>query len=97
MVMGFSKFVFFLKYSVHRTALSAQIPGVDPFMTNVFEKCDFRNVRNIFKNGFLGKPIRSKGFFRRQGRVAWAVLTHNLWVIARLPVAEQEVRWKQAA
>lgn len=52
----------------------------------------------IFKNGFLGQPMRGKGFFNRERNVAWAVLAHNLWVIARLPTAEQQrTQWKQAA
>jgi hypothetical protein len=45
----------------------------------------------ILKNNFLGRPMRSKGFIHRAGHVAWAVLAHNLWVIARLPRAEEEV------
>lgn len=44
----------------------------------------------IFKNGFLGRPMRSKGFVHREKRVAWAVLAHNLWVIARLPLMEAQ-------
>jgi hypothetical protein len=51
----------------------------------------------IFKNGFLGKPMRSKGFLNRERNVAWAVLAHNLWVIARLPVAKQEREFDLAA
>jgi IS5 family transposase len=43
----------------------------------------------IFKNGFLGRPMRSKGFTYRETHVAWAVLAHNLWVLARLPMAEE--------
>lgn len=39
----------------------------------------------IVKNNFLGQPLRSKGFAHRELAVTWAVLTHNLWVIARLP------------
>jgi IS5 family transposase len=39
----------------------------------------------IVKNNFLGQPLRSKGFAHRELAVSWAVLTHNLWVIARLP------------
>lgn len=39
----------------------------------------------ILKNVLLGSPLRSKGFEHRQRSVGWAVLTHNLWVIARLP------------
>lgn len=39
----------------------------------------------IVKNNFLGRPLRNKGFASRELAVSWAVLTHNLWVIARLP------------
>jgi hypothetical protein len=39
----------------------------------------------IFKNNFLGRPLRVKGFKNRCLSVTWAVLTHNLWVLARLP------------
>ena len=38
----------------------------------------------IFKNGFLGRPLRAKGFAHREQAVSWQVLTHNLWVLARL-------------
>lgn len=41
----------------------------------------------IFKREFLGKPMRSKGFAHRELMVTWAVLTHNLWMIARRPRA----------
>ncbi len=52
----------------------------------------------IFKNGFLGRPMRSKGFLNRERDVGWAVLAHNLWVIARLPRAEERrAEWKRAA
>ena len=37
----------------------------------------------IFKNGFLGSPLLSKGHGNQKREVAWAVLAHNLWVIAR--------------
>jgi len=38
----------------------------------------------IFKNGFLGRPLRAKGYEHRELAVGWQVLTHNLWVLARL-------------
>jgi hypothetical protein len=44
----------------------------------------------ILKNEFLGKPLRKKGYEFRALSVAWAVLAHNLWVIARLPRADEE-------
>jgi len=40
---------------------------------------------SIFKNGFLGAPLLSKGYGNQNREVAWSVLAHNLWVIARLP------------
>jgi len=43
----------------------------------------------IFKANFLGSPLRSKGFNHRNVAAAWAVLTHNLWVMARLPALEE--------
>ena len=51
----------------------------------------------IFKNCFLGRPLRSKGFMRRLISVAWAVLAHNLWVIARLPTAQEKAAEKKIA
>lgn len=50
----------------------------------------------IFQNVFLGQPFRAKGFEHRNLAVAWAVLAHNLWVLARLPRAE-ETALKKAA
>ena len=50
----------------------------------------------ILQNDFLGRPLRSKGFVARERAVAWSVLAHNLWVIARLPQAAT-VRRQRAA
>ena len=44
----------------------------------------------IFKNVFTGNPILTKGAKNQAVEVAWAVLTHNLWVITRLPRAEPQ-------
>ena len=38
----------------------------------------------ILKHGFLGQPMRAKGFAHRELALAWGVLTHNLWMLARL-------------
>jgi hypothetical protein len=51
----------------------------------------------IFKNCFLGRPLRSKGFAHRELSVAWSVLTHNLWCLARLPCIEQEQELAKAS
>jgi transposase, IS5 family len=51
----------------------------------------------IVKNNFLGQPLRSKGFAHRELAVSWAVLTHNLWVIARLPQRKARARSQSVA
>jgi hypothetical protein len=38
----------------------------------------------ILKQGFLGRPMRAKGFAHRKLALAWGVLTHNLWMLARM-------------
>jgi hypothetical protein len=38
----------------------------------------------ILKQNFFGSALRAKGFAHRELAVAWAVLTHNLWKLARL-------------
>jgi len=39
---------------------------------------------SILKQGFLGRPMRAKGAEHRELSLAWGVLTHNLWMLARL-------------
>lgn len=51
----------------------------------------------ILKNVFLGQPLRGKGFEHRQLKVTWTVLTHNLWVLARLQRAETAEAQAKAA
>jgi hypothetical protein len=46
----------------------------------------------IIKINFIGDPIPAKGFAGRALRVAWAVLAHNLWVIARLPEKQAQAK-----
>ncbi len=39
---------------------------------------------SILKQQFFGRPMRAKGFANRELAVAWSVLTHNLWKLARM-------------
>lgn len=41
----------------------------------------------IMKQTFLGGRLHTKGHTHQEREVAWVVLAHNLWVLARLPVA----------
>jgi hypothetical protein len=47
----------------------------------------------ILKNGFLGRPLRAKGVVHRELALAWGVLTHNLWMLARM----RKTKRKQAS
>lgn len=38
----------------------------------------------IFKNAYLGKPMRSKRFEHRELRITWCILGHNLWKLATM-------------
>jgi hypothetical protein len=44
----------------------------------------------ILKHGFLGQPMRAKGAEHRELALAWGVLTHNLWMLARLRKVQQQ-------
>lgn len=41
----------------------------------------------ILKNCFLGSPMLQRGFDHRESHVALSVLSHNLWLLARLACA----------
>ena len=51
----------------------------------------------IFKNAYLGTPLRSKGFKNRQTRLEWCVLAHNLWKLARMAAENRERAAQQQA
>ena len=52
---------------------------------------------SIITNVFMGRPARAKGFAHRELMVGWAVLSHNLWLVARLAEAERQRQTQHAA
>jgi len=50
---------------------------------------------SIIIRDFMGKPARAKGFEHREMMVGWAVLSHNLWVLARLELASPAEQIKE--
>lgn len=44
---------------------------------------------SIIIRDFMGRSPRAKGFEHRKLMVGWAVLSHNLWVLARLEQREE--------
>jgi hypothetical protein len=52
----------------------------------------------ILKHGFWGEPMRAKGSQHRELALAWGVLTHDLWMLARLrKVKKQPAALREAA
>ncbi len=49
---------------------------------------------SIVLHNFLGSPMQCKGFAHRQLAVGWGVMTHNLWVLARLPKPKRKAKQK---
>lgn len=43
----------------------------------------------IFKNAYLGSPLRSKGFVNRKMRIEWCILGHNLWKLATMAAQQR--------
>jgi hypothetical protein len=54
-------------------------------------------ARVAILNGFIGEQLPARGLERQQLHVAWAVLTHNLWCLARLPERKEKKRQTPAA
>ena len=50
----------------------------------------------VFKNVFLRKVMREKGFENREQALVWSVLAHNLWVLARMSLADEAEREEAA-
>ena len=46
----------------------------------------------IVKNVILAGSLYERDFEGKRGKVTWAVLIHNLWCMARLPVKEVEIQ-----
>src|SRR6056297_2737588 len=50
----------------------------------------------IFKNAYLGRPLRSRGVEHRKNRLAWCVLAHNLWKLGKVAAEEKNRLQTQA-
>lgn len=51
----------------------------------------------IFKNVFLGKPLRSRITANKHLAINWCILTHNLWVLAKMSIADERSSLQKAA
>ncbi len=83
-----------------RSGLCPRAPGElatrlqeDPGMREGLKRRAGTEARiSILNRVFLGDPARAKGINNRKRLVGWAILAHNLWVLARLPERADEAR-----
>lgn len=85
--------------------LDATCPRDPQQLQNRLDDDDFKRLQKrrasteariaILKNSRLGSRIRAKGFANRSVLLAWAILSHNLWVLTRSN-AEAKAREKAA-
>jgi len=70
----------------------------DPIFVNLQTRRSQTEARiGIFKNVFLGKPLRSRVTLNKRHAINWCVLTHNLWVLSRKTIADEQLQLKHAA
>jgi hypothetical protein len=77
--------------------LAERIQSDEKFATGIRRRAQTEGRVAILKNVFLDGTPRAKGFENRELQVAWAVLAHNLWVVARLPWAGEKTAAAKAA
>jgi hypothetical protein len=69
----------------------------DPLFAEAQRRRAQTEGRVAILKGFIGERMPAKGKERQEMHVAWAILTHNLWCLARLPErAEKAERGKPA-
>ena len=94
------------KYFEEQNIFNAVAPRNPKQLQQRLEEERFRQGQNrrsqtearisILSHCFCGNPMRQKGFEHREIHMGLSVLSHNLWVLARLKLAQQ-ARQKQAA
>ena len=64
-------------------------------MSKLYQRLQTRRAQTeariaIMTNDFAGTPMLSKGFERREREMSWHILTHNLWLLARMEQANEQ-------
>jgi hypothetical protein len=87
--------------------INAICPRSVPLLQEKLEDDEFRLLQKrrgategriaIFKNCFLGRPLRSKGFINRQLRVELCVLAHNLWKLGSMAAERRKELQRESA
>jgi hypothetical protein len=76
--------------NVDYRTLRERLEQIDSLLRLSGLECDFvqRSVERWPKATKRKEPQRAKGYANRETALAWGVLTHNLWVVARMKRVE---------
>lgn len=81
-----------------RSPKSLQKKLSDPIFLSLQTRRSQTEARiGIFKNVFLGKPLRSRITAYKRLAISWCVLTHDIWVLARKAIDIERSMLKKAA
>jgi len=85
---------------------NAVCPRNPALLAQRLEENEFRQAQNrrsqtearisILSHCFCGSPMKQKGFDHREIHMGLSILSHNLWVLARLKIAQEKAQ-QQAA
>lgn len=71
--------------------LQRRLAGEEGFREGLRRRAGTEARIAIFQHCFAGNPCRAKGLAARKRAVSWAVLAHNLWMLARLKLKQDRI------
>jgi len=90
------------QYLESRDIFNAVCPRNPSLLVERLEENEFREAQNrrsqtearisILSNCFCGSPMKQKGFDNRHVHMGLSILSHNLWVLARLKIAQEKAQ-----
>jgi len=94
------------QYLESHDIFNAVCPRNPGLLLERLEENEFREAQNrrsqtearisILSNCFCGSPMKQKGFDNRHIHMGLSILSHNLWVLARLKIAQEQARQEAA-
>ena len=94
------------KYLKSNDIFNAVCPRNPSLLRERLKEDEFRQAQNrrsqtearisILSNCFCGSPMKQKGFDNRHVHMGLSILSHNLWVLGRLKIAQEQARQQVA-
>ena len=94
------------QYLECRDIFNGVCPRNPSLLLERLEEDEFRQAQNrrsqtearisILSNCFCGSPMKQKGFDNRHIHMGLSILSHNLWVLGRLKIAQEQAQQEAA-